>query len=162
MIMYCSRISVGEKKRHHAEERREWSRQYRAAHAEEYKERSHKYYEEHKDELNQKRRQKRAEENELSKTDPEVAAKREERLAKQREYNRRYREKKRAEKAEAKAQTDLVFDLHGIIFTEGCFSPVFPEERRFFPRWETICRQLISSRSNSESPFSKKVSIMDL
>ena len=69
-------------------------------------ERSHKYYEEHKDELNQKRRQKRAEENELSKTDPEVAAKREERLAKQREYNRRYREKKRAEKAEAKAQTE--------------------------------------------------------
>ncbi len=90
----------------HAEECREWSRQYRAAHAEEYKERSHKYYEEHKDELNQKRRRKRAEENELCKTDPEVAAKREERLAKQREYNRRYREKKRAEKAEAKAQTE--------------------------------------------------------
>lgn len=65
-----------------------------------------KYYEEHKDELNQKRRRKRAEENELCKTDPEVAAKREERLAKQREYNRRYREKKRAEKAEAKAQTE--------------------------------------------------------
>ena len=90
----------------HTEEHREWSRQYRATHVEECRERSLKYYEEHKDELNQKRRQKRAEENELSKTDPEVAAKREERLAKQREYNRRYREKKRAEKAEAKAQTE--------------------------------------------------------
>lgn len=90
----------------HVEESRERSRQYRAAHPKECKERSHKYYVEHKDELNQKRRQKRAEENELSKSDPVVAAKREERLAKQREYNRRYREKKKAEKAEAKAQTE--------------------------------------------------------
>ena len=90
----------------HAEERREWNRQYHAAHAEEYKERSRKYREEHKDELNRKRKQKIAEEIELSKTDPEVAAKREERLAKKREYNRKYRERKKAEKAEANAQTE--------------------------------------------------------
>lgn len=90
----------------HKEKFKEWNQQYRAAHTEECKERSRQYYKEHKEEINQKNRQRIAEEKELSKTDPDVAAKREARLAKKREYNRKYREKKRAEKAVAKTQTE--------------------------------------------------------
>lgn len=95
----------------HLEECRERNRQYRSAHAEECNERSRQYRKEHKEEINQKKRQKIAEERELSKTDPEVATKREERLAKQREYNRRYREKKRAEREIAReAAADVLAD----------------------------------------------------
>lgn len=100
----------------HREENAKKSRAYYVEHHEERLDYARKYQEEHRDEINARNREKIAREIELSKTDPVVAAKREERLAKRRarekEQNRRYREEHREEinarrrKKQPQAQTN--------------------------------------------------------
>ncbi len=90
----------------HCEEIREKKAEYYAAHREENRKKSHDYYyahrdeirqkyrehsEAHRDEINAQARQRIADEIELSKTDPVIAAKREARLEKRREWSRKHK-----------------------------------------------------------------------
>ena len=75
----------------HREENKKKCREYYYAHYDEIRQKYREYSEAHRDEINAKARQRIANEIELSKTDPEVAAKREARLEKRREWSREHK-----------------------------------------------------------------------